>query len=171
MKKAGSNTVMLVILLVGFVALAYWAMISFTARDPLWFAKGFEGQPSQFIVYQAGQQTVIRPGQAGFDELATALQTSLAQGFSRQSNVGYSEHSLQEARERYLTLEAHFDRPITMHAWFRMGRTTQMLFPITGPHSDQPLVLLGDQGHYRAGAPVLQTLEPILEALSSLGFN
>jgi hypothetical protein len=162
---------MLVVLLVGFVALAYWALVSFTARDPLWFVKGFEGQPSQFIVYHAGQQTEIRPGQAGFDELATALQTSLAQGFVRQSSIGYSEHSLQEARERYVTLEVYFEQPVIMHAWFRMGRTTQMLFPITGPHSDQPLVLLGDQGRYRAGAPVLQTWEPVREALRFLGFN
>ena len=104
------------------------------------------------------------------EELAGAVQTSLAQGFARLSNLGFSEKSLQDAYTRYVTLEVFFGQPVKMHTWFYPGRTTQMLFPITGSHSEMSVVLLGDEGHYRAGAPVLKTREPILEALKSLGF-
>jgi len=45
-----------------------------------------------------------------------------------------------------------------------------MLFLITGPYAEMSVVLLGEQGKYRAGAPVLKTMEPVREALKSLGF-
>jgi hypothetical protein len=160
----------LLILLVGFVILAYYLSVSSTARDPLWFVKGFRDDASLIIVYHAGQRTELLPGQAGFDELAGAVQTSLSQGFARLSNIGFSAQSLQDAYQRDVVLEVFFERPITMHAWFPVGRTTQMLFPITGRHSEQPIVLLGDGGQYRVGAPVLETTEPIREALKSGGY-
>jgi hypothetical protein len=164
-KSTGTNTIHLLIVLVGFVLLAYYATVSLFSRDALWFLRGFGDQPSRIIVYRAGQQTELLPGQAGFDELASAVQSSLAEGFARLSSVGFSEQSLQDAYSRHVTLEVFFDRPARLHAWFPTGRTTQMLFPITGRHSELDVVLLGDGGHYRAGAPVLKTLEPIREAL------
>jgi hypothetical protein len=102
--------------------------------------------------------------------LADAIQISLAEGFARLSNLGFSEGSLQDAYAQYITLEIFFDGPIELHAWFPTGRTTQMLFPITGRHSGMSVVLLGDEGQYRAGAPVLNSTEPIREALKTLGY-
>jgi len=157
-------------LLVGFVLLAYYGIVSLTSRDPLWFLKRVEGQPSRMVVYHGGQRTELLPGEAGFNELASAVQTSLAQGFARLSDLGFSEESLQDAYARYVTLEVFFDQPVELHTWFYPGRTTQMLFPITGRHSEMSVVLLGDRGRYRAGAPVLETIEPIQEALKDLGF-
>ena len=169
-RSAKTNTGQLLILLVGSVLLSYYVIVSLTSRDLLWFLRRVEHQPSRIVVYHAGQRTELLPGQAGFDELASAVQTSLAQGFARLSNLGFSETSLQDAYTRYVTLEVLFDQPVEMHTWFYPGRTTQMLFPITGRHSEMSVVLLGDGGHYRPGAPVLKTTEPIREALKSLGF-
>ena len=169
-RSAKTNTGQLLILLIGSVLLSYYVIVSLTSRDLLWFLRRVEHQPSSIIVYHAGQRTELLPGQAGFDELASAVQTSLAQGFARLSNLGFSETSLQDAYTRYVTLEVLFDQPVEMHTWFYPGRTTQMLFPITGRHSEMSVVLLGDEGHYRVGAPVLKTTEPIREALKSLGF-
>jgi hypothetical protein len=44
------------------------------------------------------------------------------------------------------------------------------LFLVTGRYAEMSVVLLGDQGHYRPGAPALKTMEPIQEGLKSLGF-
>jgi hypothetical protein len=169
-RKGGTNTIKLVLVLVGFVLLAYYATVTLTTRDPLWFLRGFQGWPFRIVVYHAGQRTELRPGQPGFDELAGAVQISLAEGFARLSNIGFSEQTLKDAYTRYVTLEVFFTRPVELHTWFPTGRITQMLFPITGRHSEQPLVLLGEDGSYRAGAPVLKTAEPIHEALQSLGY-
>jgi hypothetical protein len=169
-RRIGTNTIQLLIMAAGFVVLAYYLTVSFTSGDLLWFLRGFKDQPSHIVVYNEGQVTELIPGEPGFDALAGAVQTSLAKGFSGLSNTGYSEQSLQDAYTRYVTLEVFFDQPVDMHTWFPSGRTTQMLFPVTGRHSDLTLVVLGDQEGYRVGAPVLRTTEPILEALEKLGF-
>ena len=169
-KKDRTNTIQLLILLVGLVLLGYYATVSLTSRDPLWLSREFKGRPSRIVVYHAGQRAELWPGQVGFDGLAEAVQSSLAEGFARLSNLGFSEGSLQDAYTRYVTLEVFFDRPVELHAWFPTGRTTQMLFPITGRHSEMSVVLLGDTGQYRVGAPVLKSAEPIREALKTLGY-
>ena len=169
-RSAKTNTAQLLIVLVGSVLLAYYGIVSLTSRDPLWFLRRSEGQPSRIVLYRAGERTELLPGQAGFDELASAVQTSLAQGFARLSGLGFSEQSLHDAYTRDVTLEVFFDWPVELHTWFYAGRTTQMLFPITGRHAEMSAVLLGEGGQYRAGAPVLKTTEPIRGALKCLGF-
>jgi hypothetical protein len=170
-KKTGTNTIGLLILLVGFLLLAYYGTVALTSGDPLWFLRGFRDRPSRMIVYRMGQRTVLQPGDPGFEELAAAVKTSLAGGFAQLSNVGFSEQTLQDAYTQHLTLEVLWNEPIELHAWFPIGRTTQMLFPITGRHAEMSIVLLGDAGHYRVGAPVLNTIEPIRESLHSLGLD
>jgi hypothetical protein len=169
-KNDRTNTIQLLILIVGLVILAYWATVSLTAHNPLWFVSEFEGQPSRIVVYHTGQCTELLPGQAGFDELASAVQATLDQGFARLTSLGLSEPSLQGAYTQYVTLEVFFDQPVTLRSWFDAGRTTQMLFFITGRYAEMSAVLLGDQGEYRAGAPALKTMGPIQASLKSLGF-
>lgn len=166
-----TNSVGLLILFFSCLMLGSYGMISMTSRDPLWFLRGFEDRPSRIVVYQGGQRMELLRGQAGFDELAEAVEASLAQGFARLTNTGFSDQTLQNAYTQHLTLEVFWDQPVDLHAWFRTGRTTQMLFPITGPHSDLSIVLLGDGGNYRSGAPALNSLEPIHGALRSLGYD
>ena len=170
-RRSGTNAIQLFIILAGFVLLAYYLMVSLTSRDLLWFWRRFHDQPSRIVVYQTGQNTEFLPGEAGYDELSNAVQASLADGFARLTSTGFSEQTLQKAHTQYVTLEAFFAHPVEIHTWFPTGRTTQTLFPITGPHAEPPIVLLGDRGHYRAGAPVLNTNEPILKALEALGFH
>ncbi len=170
-QRSGANAVQLFLLLAGFVLLAYYLMVSLTSRDLLWFLRGFQDEPTRIVVYHSGQPTQYLPDQTGYDELSTATKASLAEGFARLSSTGFSDKTLQKAHTQYVTLEVFFAHPAKIHTWFPTGRTTMMLFPITGPHAEPPIVLLGDQGHYRAGAPVLNTNEPILEALEALGFH
>lgn len=157
--------------LIGFGVLAVFVTMALAAQDPLWFLKRFEERPTRIVVYSGGRQTVFTPGQSGYDELAEAVRASLAQGVERSSGIGLSAASLEDAYNLYVTVEAFFDRPVKLHAGFNTGWPTQMLFPITGRHSDQPVVFLGKDGQYMANGPVLKTVEPIRDALKSLGFD
>ncbi|MBN1584196.1 MAG: hypothetical protein JXA89_26035 [Anaerolineae bacterium] len=169
--KDRTNTIPLLILIAGVVFLFYYGISSLSARDPLWFASEFEDQPVRIVIYDAGQITELHPGQADFDALAQAVQASLSKGFARLTKLGLSEHTLHQAYTRDVTLELFFRQPVELHTWFDPGRTTQMLFPITGPYADAPVVLLGDDGQYRAGAPALKTNEPIQAILKMLGYD
>jgi hypothetical protein len=151
--------------------LIVYGTIGVSAQDFLWFMKGFEDRPTLIVVYHhEGKRTELRPGQPGFDDLTAAIQASLAQGVDRPSGMGFSDASLLDAYTRYVSVEAFFDRPVKLHAWFNTGEPTQMLFPITGRHSELTIVLLGQNGQYLSSPPVLKTMAPIREALKTLGY-
>ncbi len=169
--RVRTGPIKMVGLVLGLVLLIVYGTISVTAQDPLWFLNRFPYRPTHIVVYHhQGKRTELRPGQPGFDELAAAIQASLAQGAERPSGIGFSDASLLDAYSRYLTVEAFFARPVKLHAWFDTGEPTQMLFPITGRHSELAIVLLGHKGKYLASPPSLKTTEPIREALRSLGY-
>jgi hypothetical protein len=153
------------------IALGYYATVALTSRDPLWFLNRFEDRPERLVLYDKGQRHELRPGDRGFDELAEAVRASLAGGFARLSAVGFSAETLHDAYSQQRTLEVFWGQPVELHAWFPTGRTTQMLFPLTGRHAELSIVLLGDGGEYRAGAPVLETMEPIRDALRAMGYE
>ena len=136
-----------------------------------WFLKGFRYRPTRIVVYHdGGKRTELRPGDPGFAELTAAVQACLAEGAERPSGIGFSDASLLDAYSRYLTVEVFFDQPVKLHAWFDTGEPTQLLFPITGRHSELSVVLLGQNGKYLSSPPALKTVAPIREALQSLGY-
>ncbi len=160
----------MLIAVVGFGLAMVFLTIALPAQDPLWFQKGFAERPQRIVVYREGQRTELQAGQPGFDLLAEAVRASLAQGVVRPSAIGLSAGSLEDAYNLYLTLEVFFDHPVKLHAWFNTGQPTQMLFPITGRHSDLDLVFLGWNGQYMSSAPALTTTEPIRAVLRDLGY-
>ena len=169
--RVRTGPVKMVALVAALVLLIVYGTLSVTAQDPFWFLKGFRYQPTHIVVYHhEGKRTELRPGDSGFAELTAAIQTCLAPGAERPSGIGFSDASLLDAYSRYLTVEVFFDRPVKLHAWFNTGEPTQMLFPITGRHSELSVVLLGQNGKYLASPPALETVEPIREALQSLGY-
>lgn len=164
------NLPRMLLAILGFLVVAVFGTIAFAAQDPLWFAQGFSERPVRIIVFKAGARTEFQPGQPGFAELSAAVLQSLNGGIARQSGVGLSADSLQDAYNRYMTVEVFYSRPVKLHAWFNTHAPTQMLFPITGRHSEQSVVFLGSGGIYLSNSPALNTVEPIRLALNGLGF-
>ncbi len=167
-----SAPVRMVVLVAGFVLLLLYGTLSVTAQDPLWFLKGFRYEPAAIVIYyDEGKRTELLAGDPGFAELSSAIQACLSQGVERPSGIGFSDASLLDAYTRYLTVEVFFEQPVKLHAWFNTGEPTQMLFPITGRHSELSLVLLGKNGKYLVSPPSLKTVAPIREALRALGYQ
>jgi hypothetical protein len=161
----------MILLIAAWIAVIVYGTISVTAQDALWFIRRIEAHPVRIIVYHhEGKLTDLHQGDDGFRELAASVQEALAQGVERPSGIGFSDASLLDAYSRYVTVEVFFDPPARLHSPYAKGEPTQMLFPITGRHSDQPLVLLGKDGKYLSDAPVLHTVEPIRRTLQDLGY-
>ena len=162
----------MVLMLGAFLVAILYGTIAFTSGDLLWFSKGFHSRPARIIVYyDEGKRAELRPGDPGFDLLADGIQDSLSEGLERPSGIGLSDASLLDAYSRYLTVEAFFTRPVKLHAWFETGQPTRMLFPITGRHSELSLVVLGQGDKYLSSPPVLNTVQPLRDALHQLGYS
>lgn len=168
--RLNTNIPGMAVALVGFGLVAIYVTIAFSARDAFWFLTGFDERPARIAIYYGGRRADLQYGDPGFAELAEAVRVSLAQGVARPSGIGLSAGSLQDAYSQYVTVEAFFDQPVKLHAGFNTGRPRQMLFPITGRHSDIPVVFLGVEGQYWSGAPALKTIEPIRDVLRAQGY-
>jgi hypothetical protein len=168
--KLNTNIFGMLIALVGFGLLAIYGTIAFSARDAVWFMTNFDVRPARITIYHDGQRTELTRGDPGFAELAEAVRLSLAQGVARQSGIGLSPGSLEDAYNLYVTVEAFFDQPVKLHTWFNTGGPRQMLFLITGRHADLNVVFLGVEGQYWSGAPALKTIEPIHAVLKAQGY-
>lgn len=164
------NLAKLAILLVALTVVIIVVSTALITDDWAWLSHDFTALPSRILIYRDGQITELISGRPGFDSLARAVRDSLATGVAQQSSTGLSDTSLQEARQRYTTVEAFFDEQVKVHAGFYTGHPTQMLFPITGRHSEWPIVFLGNGGAYEANAPVLNSNAPLLQALRALGY-
>ena len=169
-EKLRTNVPRMLIAVAALLVIAYYGTTALSTQDPLWFTAGFSGQPARMIAFHNGQRTEIGASHAAFADLAAAVQSSLAQGVSHASSIGYSQGSLEDAYNEYVTLEVFFEQPVKLHATFNTGKATHMLFPLTGRHSEQPLVLLGYGGQYMANAPVLKTVEPVRMVMRDLGY-
>jgi hypothetical protein len=164
------NLFKMAFILAALVALIIFFSNASTARDFEWYKTGFDERPNKVIVYHDGQKTEYEAGQPGFAELSEAVRATLAQGVARESNIGLSPVSQEEAYTRYTTVEAFFAVPVKLHAPFYTGYPTQMLFPITGRHSDFTIVFLSAGDAYWVNAPLLKTTQPLLDALKALGY-
>ena len=155
----------------GFILLVLYGTIAFTSGDLVWFIKRFDSKPVRIVVYHdGGKRTNLDPGDPDFEPLAQAIRSSLSEGLERPSGIGLSDASLLDAYTRYVSVEAYFQRPVKLHAWFNTEEPTRLLFPITGRHSDLSLVVLGKNGQYLSSPPVLNTVEPLRQTLHELGY-
>ena len=169
--KLRTNSFSMLIVVVGLIAAAAYGTVVLTTRDWVWFLNGFDPLPRRVVVYDKGVRTEYLPGQNGYIELAEAARASLASGAVRPSGIGLSAGSLQDAYGMYLSVEVFFAEPVKLHAWFNTDGPNQMLFLMTGRHSDQPIVFLGLNNQYMANGPILKTVEPIRAALKTLGYT
>jgi hypothetical protein len=169
--KLNVNLPGMLVVMVAFLVGTYYLITAFSAGDALWFMKGFSAQPSRLVIHHDGQHTQIKKGDPAFAPLAGAVQKALDNGVNNPSGMGFSQSSLDDAKNLYVSLEAFFDQPVKLHAPFNTGQATEMLFPITGRHSDRNIVLLGENGVYRIDPPVLTNMEPIRAALQSMGYG
>lgn len=168
--KLRTNPLLMAVVLIGFFVIIPVLVIAIGTQDPLWFASGFDRLPYRVMVYHDGQKSEYLPGQEGYDVLAEAARSSLAQGVVRSSGIGLSAASLEDAYQRYTSVEVFFDEPVKLHAAFNTYRPTQMLFLITGRHTDFPIVFMGNDGAYYSNGPILRTTDPLKKVLKDLGY-
>lgn len=161
----------MILAVIGLMVVLGYGTVAFTTRDLLWFQKDFSQLPSRVVVYHDGFKTEYLPGQNGYIELAEAVRLSLDSGVVRPSAIGLSPGSLDDAYHLYVSVEAFFPSPVKLHAWFNTDGPTQMLFLLTGRHSQYPIVFLGVKNEYMANGPLLKTVEPLRAAMQTLGYT
>jgi len=160
------------LVLVAAVLLIWWGINAFNTGNLLWFLP-FQPvhQPSRIIVRDFGTAVTLQPGAAGYNELTEALNQSLASFGNRELiPIGLGEETLRRYHEEELVLEVYYPEPVRFNTSVRLTGVNQLLIPIDATHDDQGYVFIGRDGQWRVGAMVIENDEPLMEAMSELGY-
>lgn len=128
-------------------------------------------EPSRILIRDHGRSVEYRPGDAGFDRIAAALDTAFAD-FSNLDLVpiGLSDETLQDYSESSLVMEVYYPQDIRFNTIVRMSNVNQLLIPIEGRHAGNRYVFLGSDGRWLTGAFVMADDQPVHEVLRALGY-
>lgn len=161
----------MLIVVIGFLVLIPVLVIAIGTQDVFWFRNGFDVLPYRVIVYSNGDAQEYLQGIPGYDQLAAGVRDSLAVGVQRGSAIGLSPESLADAYAKYTSVEAFFEGPVKLHAAVNTHQPNQMLFLITGRHTDYPIAFMGVDGKYYSNGPILMSNEPLRAALQALNYD
>lgn len=147
----------------------WWAVFAMGNRDPLWFWPFFNERPAEIVVYHDGTQTTIRPDDSGYKEITAAVNAQLGRPKGFERDTGMSAETEADARNKYVSVELRYGKPIVIHSNTGIGRPSRLFIPITGRHSEANLVFLGTDRDYLIGALTLRDRSRLDQALRNLG--
>lgn len=171
MKEGGSISQLLIIVALTILGIFY-AIGWLNTGNALWMLPMQpEYEPQRIIIRDAGQETVLQKGQAGFNELSDALNTS----FSDFTNadlvpIGLSEVALNEYNDEAFVLEVYYPQKIRFNLPARMKNVNQLLIPIEGRNAKERYVFMGYNGKWLAGALAMASDEALKQTLRDLGY-
>ena len=139
-RQRTSNLLSLIVVGALCIALLMFLATAVSTGDLLWFWPTFGEQPSRIAVHCAGQVIVYSPGSAEYEALTARINADVSGPKFAPPGIGLSEATQSEYWSRNLTLEALYLQPVRMHASFRYGLFDALIYPISGAHSDAPLV-------------------------------
>lgn len=165
MKEKKSSIFSFLLTMVPIVLVALWLFVALPDGDLWWFLPIFDEQAAEIHLYRDGQEIVLRPGDAGYDEVNDAINHSL-KGIKAKLSIGVSVESQQDFYDKYAAVEVFYKDPVIVHSHHSFRKCDKLLFPLSGRHYDPPMVFGGTQRleTYRAGALVLKNRDSLEEA-------
>ncbi|MCA9992635.1 MAG: hypothetical protein H6666_00305 [Ardenticatenaceae bacterium] len=161
----------LIILVV--IVLAFWYLLNtLNTGNPLWFVP-FQPEytPSRIVVHDYGQSVELRPGDAGFDQLAAALNETLSAFKNRDLvPIGIGDETLRAYYEEGLVVEAFYATEVRFNLPARFEGINTLLIPVDARHAENNYVFLGRNREFLASALQVESREPLDNALRVLGY-
>ncbi|MGD9101575.1 MAG: hypothetical protein PVF45_13920 [Anaerolineae bacterium] len=148
--------VSMVLALVGLI----WLGIAVPDQDWLWFLPIFNERAARIHLYRDGEELVLYPGDAGYEEINEAV-NEIVRHIKAKDSLGISLESLEEYYMRYSAVEVFYPEPVIIHTSHGFPKADKYLFPQSGRHYDPPVVFAGFQTRieYRGGVLVLEDRE------------
>ncbi len=155
--------------MVPIVLIAVWLFVALPDGDLWWFLPVFDEKAAEIHLYHDGQVIVLQPGDAGYDEVNAALNSSL-KGIKAKLSRAVSEASQQDFYDKYTAVEVFYDDPVIIHSHHSFRKCDKLLIPLSGRHYDPPMVFGGTNlmDIYRAGALVMKNRSQLDEAVESI---
>ena len=161
-----------VLLILGSLVLFAYGTVALLSADPLWFlSRAAVPDPERIVIRVDGDETVLSASEPGYGLVVEAVRQALS-AFNNWApgSVGLSEPALTEFQNRGTVLELYFAEPVDFHLPFNDGKPTALLIPIEGRHGGEGYVFRGKHDKWWAGQLIVRDPQPLVDALSSLGY-
>jgi len=161
-----------ILAIVGAIGFFVYGVIAMMSEDPLWFLGGATvPDPERIVIRVEGEETILTANLPGYDLIVEATREALSE-FSNLAprSAGLSEATLEEYQHRGTILELYFNQPVDFHLPFNDLRPNALLIPIEGMHAGRGYVFRGKDGKWLAGQMLMSDAQPLLDALSTLGY-
>jgi hypothetical protein len=156
----------------GAIGVFAYGVISTMSEDLLWFLGGATvPDPERIVLRVNGQETLLTAGSPGYDLIIEGLKDAMSD-FNNMSprSAGLSEATLEDYQHHGTILELYFSQPVNFHLPFNDLRPNALLIPIEGLHAGRGYVFRGKDGKWLAGQMLMSDPQPLLDALSTLGY-
>ena len=129
-------------IIVLFLVLSIYGMISLNTGDLLWFWPKFNAQPAGMLIHCYGQDVTLEPGTAPFDHVTSLLNQGLS-GAKRWDPLSLSDATYEEYQisPHMMTLEVFYDPPVRIHSQYRFfSGIDTLVVPLDGRHAKYHVV-------------------------------
>lgn len=155
------------ILLLTIAALVYLTPVVQTGNF-LWFLPVFNTKAEQIIVYRRGEQFTLQPADSDFDEL-TALSNQLISKIKAvHATFGISDSGLEELRAEGVAVELFYAEPLKLPHSANLSGPNQLLIPLSGHYTINPVAIRGFEGDYWGAALRLGDLTALKASVAAL---
>lgn len=158
--------------ILGTIVVFGYGVITLMSEDPLWFLSRAEiPDPERIVIRVDGVETVLTTPSAGYDLIVEASRKALSSFKAwAPGSMGLSEPTLAEYQVQGTILELYFSEPVDFHLPFDDGKPTALLIPMAGRFGGEGHVFRGRNGRWWAGQLTMSDPQPLVDALSNLGF-
>ena len=164
--KSNLGGFVLVLVLV-VVALVYFTPVALTGNFR-WFLPVFDIEPTRIIVYRDGEQMTLVPGDPGFDEVTAASNELISKIKAVHRTFGISDVGLEDLRAEGTAIELFYAEPLDFPTPVNLGGPNQLLIPLSGHYTINPVALRGFDGDYWGAALRLGDLTELQATVAAL---
>jgi hypothetical protein len=152
------------VILALFTLAVVWFIGSYPNRDGLWFLPRFEAQPRIIRIYHYGTLRELRPGDAGYAEMAAALNNSIAHHAGYIESLYPHDASLEFYTQKGYAIEFEFSGLVQIHTSHYFPQAPRYMILIDGTYNyigEGPMLFRGSFSNYLPNGLVLRDISPI----------
>jgi hypothetical protein len=159
---------MVLILLLVIAALVYFTPVIQTGNW-LWFIPAFDAEAEEIIVYREGEQIVLHPDDASFDGVNGACNALISKIKAVHHTFGISDIGLEQLRAEGTAVELFYAEPLDFPSPVNLGGANQLLIPLSGHYTTNPVAVRGFDGEYWGAALRVGDLGKLQAVVAALG--
>jgi hypothetical protein len=163
---AGLFSFALILLLV-IAALVYFTPVVMSGNW-LWFLRVFDTEPQRIVIYREGERFTLFPGDAGFAEVTAASNELVSNIQAVHRTYGISDGGLEQLRAEGTAVELYYREPLDFPTPVNLGGANQLLIPLTGHYTENPVAFRGFNGDYWGAALRIGDLTGLESVVSGL---